>query len=201
METAAIVSAIGYKAAIGASVALGTSTMIITRSDTIGCWIWRSIHRCGTYRVVFDRSCCTKQEEIRLMQYLAQKASNIDFRFLQNYSFVSNPQTKQTSHIDIPNKGFMIQNEHNYIYVQPLMTHSGIVCGYDFWSCSWFGWNSRRKTRITRNHIKSILRPAQIIASDSGACGGAGAGAGAGNSQVAKRSGKRFSHFNMEYLT
>ena len=128
--SAAATSAIIYQSAIGSTAALGTTTMIITRSNAISSWIWRNIHGSGVYRVVFGNT-CPRPYEYRLLQYLARQASDIGVRFMQSYSFrTTNGSPVQT--IDIPTKAFLLEDVDRYgthIYVQPLISSSGQVGG------------------------------------------------------------------------
>ena len=162
--SAAATSAIIYQSAIGSTAALGTTTMIITRSNAISSWAWRKIHGSGTYRVIFGNT-CPRPYEYRLLQYLASQAARVGVRFLQSYSFRTTSGGSIQS-IDIPTKSFLLEKvdrRGTHIYVQPLITSSGQVGGYEFWSYSWFRWDHRLKYKRMITHINKIMKPAQTF--------------------------------------
>ncbi len=158
--TTAAISAISYKALIGTGVTLGATSMIITNSQSIGSWVWRVIHRCGTFRVVFGAT-CSKPEEHNLMKYVSVEATKKRVRFMQNYSYKTSANDPIKS-IDIPTKGFLIENAGRFkthIYVLPLISSNATVVGFEFWSYSWFGKGSGVKYIRMKNHIRNIMIP------------------------------------------
>ena len=160
--SAAATTAIIYQSAIGTTAALGSTTMIITRFNAISSWWRRKIHGSGTYRIVFGNTCPRPQEH-RLMKYLANYAASTGIRFLQSYSFKTSASGPVHT-IDVPTRSFLLKNVDQYsthIYVQPLITSSGQVGGYQFWSYSWFWWNASTKYQRMMTHIKNIMKPPQ----------------------------------------